>query len=132
DSAAEVVRHVEPDARLAVAPDGALLMAQPDICQNYNYFYDLYRPDADGNWKRLTRCSRFRFAAPIEDGRIAALRVETGAAEVVMLDRQGAVERSLYRAAEGEALTGLAARGDSVVVTSLRAGRWSLLEVATG
>jgi len=132
DSAAEVVRHVEPDARLAVAPDGALLMAQPDICQNYNYFYDLYRADTDGGWKRLTRCSRFRFAAPVEDGRIAALRVEAGAAEVVMLDRQGAVERSLYRAAEGEALTGLAARGDSVVVTSLRAGRWSLLEVATG
>jgi hypothetical protein len=130
--AAEVVRDVELDARLAVAPDGTLLLAQPDICRNYNYLYDLYAAGAGGSWKRLTRCGRFRFAAPLADGRIAALRVEAGRAEVVMLDRQGAVERPLYRAAQEEALTGLAAKDGSVVVTSQRAGRWSLLEVAGG
>jgi hypothetical protein len=129
---AEVVRDVEQDARLSAAPDGTLLLAQPDICRNYSYLYDLHQAAPDGGWKRLTRCGRFRFAAPLEDGRIAALRVEAGTAEIVMLDRQGGVERSLYRAAQGEALTGLAARGGSVVVTSQRAGRWSLLEIAEG
>jgi len=42
------------------------------------------------------------------------------------------VERSLYRAKDGEALSGLAARGRTVVTTSLSGGRWSLIEVGTG
>jgi hypothetical protein len=129
---AEVVREVEQDARLALGPEGGLVLAQPEICRNYNYFYDLYQPDGHGAWRRLTRCRRFRFAAPLEDGRIAALRVEAGLSEVVLLDRNGAVERVLYRAEEGEALSGIAAKGRSVVVASLRGGRWSLLDLADG
>jgi hypothetical protein len=129
DARPEVLREVELDARLAASADGALVLAEPDICRNYNYLYDLYRPEADGGWSRLTRCGRFRFAAPLEDGRIAALRVEAGRSEVVLLDRTGAVQRVLYSAAQGEALSGIAAKGASVVVASLRAGRWALLEV---
>src|SRR3954447_4107555 len=132
NGAFEAIRDVEQDARLAAAPDGTLVVAQADICRNYNYLYDLYRARADGDWERLSRCGRFRFAAPLEDGRIAALRVDAGTTEIVMLDRAGAVERSLYRAADGEALTGLAASGTSVVATSLRGGRWSLIEVGDG
>jgi hypothetical protein len=126
----EVVREAELDARLSAAHDGALVLAEPDICRNYSYFYDLYRPEADG-WRRLTRCGRFRFAAPLEDGRIAALRGEAGRSEAVLLDRDGMLERVLYRAAQGEALNGIAAKGASIVVSSLRGGRWSLLEVGS-
>src|SRR4051812_3728394 len=132
NGAPEAIRYVEQDARLAAAPDGTLVVAQAEICRNYNYFYDLYRARGHADWERLSRCGRFRLAAPLEDGRIAALRVDAGTIEIVMLDRGGAVERSLYRAADGEALTGLAASGTSVVATSLRGGRWSLIEVADG
>jgi hypothetical protein len=132
DSKPEAIRDVELDTRLAVAQDGAVLVAQADVCDNYNYFYDLYRVSAERDWNRLTRCARLRFSAPLENGRIAALRVEGGNAEVVMLDGHGAVQRVLYRAAPGEALTGLAARRSSVVVTSERAGRGALIEVADG
>src|SRR3954470_6591953 len=132
NGASEAIRDVEQDARLAAAPDGTLVVAQADICRNYNYLYDLYRARGDGDWERLLRCGRFRLAAPLEDGRIAALRVNAGTTEIVMLDRAGAVERSLYRAADAEALTGLAAKGASVVATTLRGGRWSLIEVAEG
>ena len=128
----ETVRDVERGARLAATGSGGLVVAQPEICDEYNYYYDLYQVGPEGGWDRLTRCGRFRFAAPIDDGRIAAVRVEKGQGEVVVLDGKGAVERSLYRAAPGEALTGLAARGASVALTSLRDGRWSLIEIADG
>lgn len=131
-SGAETVREVEGDARLALSERDELLVAQPDICGNYNYFYDLYRFGPDRDWSRLTTCGRFRFAAPLEDGRIAAMRVERGEGEVVVLDRKGAVERTLYRATPGESLTGLAARGSTVALTSLRDGRWSLIEIVEG
>jgi hypothetical protein len=128
----EAVRDVERDARLAAPESGGLVVAQPEICDDYNYYYDLYQVGPDGGWDRLTRCGRFRFAAPLDDGRIAAVRVDRGQGEVVVLDRKGAVERSLYRAAPGESLTGLTARGAAVALTSLRDGRWSLIEIADG
>ena len=128
----ETVRNVESGTRLAALPDGELLLAQPEICTNYNYYYDLYRLGPGGGLTRLTECGRFRFAAPLDDGRIAAVRVVNGEAEVVLLNSRGGLERSLYRAAPGEALTGLAARGDTAVVTSLRDERWSLVEIAEG
>jgi len=129
---AETVREVERDARLAIFGGGELVVAQPEICNDYNYFYDLFQFGPDGDWNRLTTCGRFRFAAPLEDGRIAVVRVEKGEGDVFVLDRKGAVERTLYRAAPGESLTGIAARGGNVVLTSLRDGSWSLIEIGDG
>ncbi|HET7201665.1 MAG TPA: hypothetical protein VFI80_12720 [Burkholderiales bacterium] len=129
---AEFVRQVEPGTRLAASPRGELLLAQLEICGNYNYYYDLYRLSPGGGLERLTRCGRFRFAAPLADGRIAAVRVAGGVGEVVVLNGEGGFERLLYRAAQGEALTGLAARGDAVVVTSLRGRLWSLSKIESG
>jgi len=128
----ESVRSVESSTRLSASPRGEVLLSKLEICRNYNYYYDLYRLGREGDLDRLTDCGRFRFAAPLDDGRIVSIRVVEGEAEVVVVNREGAVERSLYRTAPGEALTGLAARGDAAVVTSLRDGRWSLVEIAGG
>jgi hypothetical protein len=132
DGKPEVVREVEVDTRLAAAKNGGVIAAQADICGNYNYFYDVYETGAQGGWKRLTRCARLRYAAPLDEARLAAIRVVRGTGEVVVLDRKGEVERVLYRAARGEALTGLAAQGGSVVVTSQRAGRGVVMELSRG
>jgi len=129
---AEAVREVVTGTRLAAFSDGEVLLSKPEICDNYNYYYDLYRLSPGGGLERLTRCGRFRFAAPLDDGRIAAIRVVNGEGEVVLLDSRGGFERSLYRAAPGEELSGLAARGDTAAVTSLRDGRWSLVEISGG
>jgi hypothetical protein len=128
----ETVRSVEPGTRLSVSPHGELLISRLEICGNYNYYYDLYRLEPGGGVDRLTQCGRFRFAAPLDDGAIAAIRVVNGEAEVVRVDRDGTAGRPLYRAAPGEALTGIAARGDTVIVTRLRNERWSLVEIAEG
>ena len=131
-AAPEVVREVEQDTRLAATAGGSVLASELDICKNHNLLYDLYEVAADGKRTRLTDCGRNRFAAPLGDGRIAALRVSAGEADVVVLDPRGALERTLYRAAQGESLSGLAARAGTVVVTSLRDGRWSLLDITGG
>ena len=83
----------------------------------------------DRRSKRLTDCGRNRFSAPLDDGRIVVIKVLKGGAEVVILDSSGKPLRTLYRATAGESLTGLAARGDSVVVTMLRGEQWSLVDV---
>jgi hypothetical protein len=132
DGRRKVVRDVEHDTRVFAAGDGGVILAQPEICRNYRHYYDLFRVSAEGRTRRLTECGRYRFVAPLEDARLAALRVDGGAAEVLLLDADGREVRSLYRAAAGESLTGLATRGDRVVVTRLLDGSWSLLELGDG
>jgi hypothetical protein len=126
------IRQVEPGTRLAAGTGGSLLVSLEDICGNYNLLYDLYTIDARDHWQRLTRCGRDRFAAQLDDGRFATIRVTGGEAQVVLLDPAGKQLAILYRAAAGESLTGLAARGTAIVVTSLKDARWSLIEVSEG
>lgn len=129
---AAAIARVEEGTRLAATPDGAPLLSKFEVCANYNIYYDLYRVGVGGGLDRVTECGRYRLAAPLEDGRIVALRIVGGQGEVVVLGRDGAEERMLYRTVRGEALTGLAAKGEAVAVTSLRDGRWSLVEIAQG
>ena len=126
------VTEVEPQTRVALSPAGDAFVSKPEICGDYSVYYDLYRVGADGSLERMTECGRYRFAAPLANGRIAAIRVVGGVAEVLLLGRDGAEERVLYRGARGEALTGLDAKDGAVVVTSLREGRWSLVEIVDG
>jgi len=113
----EPVLEIELMTRLWASPRGEVLLSKLEICRNYNYYYDLYRLVPKGDLHRLTDCGRFRFAAPLEDGRIVAIRVMNGEAEVLLLNSRGEPERSLYRAAPGEALTGLAARAETLTTT---------------
>jgi hypothetical protein len=124
---ARALRAVEPDARLSVSPNGSAVLAQPEICRNYNYFYELNRVTPEGDLQRLSRCGRYRLAAPLDDGRVIALKIDGGLSQVVTLDGE-----VLYRAASGESLTGIAAKGGLVAVTSLRDDRWSLITIAGG
>jgi hypothetical protein len=122
---ARKVREVEQDTRLAAAGEG-VLVSELDVCRNYNLLYGLYALDASGARKSLADCDRYRLAAQLGDGRIAAVRADGGVAEVV-------IDKSVvYRGAPGESLTGIAARGSRVVVTSLRHDVWSLVDITSG
>ena len=127
--AAGSVRETEFDTRIASFGSEGLLLSQLEICDNYNLYYDLYRVDTSGRRKRLTECGRYRFASLLEDGRIVVVRLAGGTAEVALLDAAGQELRRLYRAVPGESIVGLAAKGDAVIVSSLRDGRWSLVDV---
>ena len=128
--AAAAIVDVEPGTRLAASSSGELLISKLEVCGNYSVYYDLYRLTAGGTLARVTQCGRYRFTVPLADGRIVALRFVAGVSEVVLLSREGMEQRVLYRSARGEAVTGLDARGETVVVTRLRDGRWSLVEIA--
>jgi len=128
---ARMVRATESDTHLAPAPDDGVLMAEQDICRNHSLLYNLHYVDSRGTRRTISRCQRHRLAAEMGAGRIAALRVEGGVAEVVVLEN-GAPVRSLYRAGAGESVSGIAASGEHVVITALRAGVWALLDVSDG
>jgi hypothetical protein len=126
-----VVRATESDTHLAPAADDGVLVAEQDICRNHNLLYNLHHVDSRGTRRTISQCQRHRFAAEMGAGRVAALRVDRGVAEVVVLE-SGTPVRSLYRASAGESVSGIAASDERVVITALRAGIWALLDVSDG
>src|SRR5258708_1232545 len=122
------LRATEPDTRLAAGADDGVLMAELEICRDHNLFYNLHHVDALGRRSKLTDCERHRFAAALDEGRVAAVRVDAGDAEVVVLEH-GKPVQTLYRTAQGETISGLAAKGLRIVITTLRDGRWTLVEI---
>ena len=131
DSPPHVVREVERDSRLFDAGESGVLLSELDICGNHNLLYQLRRVDEKGNVRPVTHCARDRFAAALDDNRVASVRVSEGSAELVLLGPDGTA-RALYRAPPGDSISGLAAKGQRIVITRLRASQWALVDISDG
>ncbi len=127
---ARAVQDVERDTRVFNARAEEVVVAQLEICGNHNLLYGLHSVDERGATREITHCARDRFAAALDDGRIATVRLTEGSTQVMVIGREGA--RTLYRTRPGESISGLAAKGSRVVVTRLRASQWALVDVSDG
>ena len=78
-------------AHLTVHARAGVLIAQPEVYRNANYFYDLYRVDLErGGLQRLTHGARYRYAVWSPDGtRILAVHNEGGKHALHLLDDAG-------------------------------------------
>jgi hypothetical protein len=120
------------NARIDVNPNGSVLIAQPDICDNYNLFFDLYLWNTSDGIKRLTQCQRYRHAV-WAGSRIAALKHEAGIASLDILKMQGGVlhkERTLYSAIDGIEAIDLSASADGARVALIikQTHAWQVIE----
>jgi hypothetical protein len=128
DGRRERVARVNSGARLSVAPDGGVLLTQPDICHSLHYVYDVHRLE-DGRLRRLTHCAHLRRA--VQAGSVVlALQLLEGATRLVRVAADGSVQ-PLYTPADGTELLDLAATADgrAVHVVARRAGDWRVLEL---
>jgi hypothetical protein len=129
DGRRERVARVNGGARVSVAPDGRVLLAQPDICHSLHLVYDLYRLEGD-RLHRLTRCAHLRRAVQAGDA-VLALQLTEGATRLVRVAADGGVQ-PLHVPADGSELLDLAptADGRGVHLLSRRGGDWRVLELA--
>lgn len=119
-------------ARIDTRADGKVLIAQPDICRNYNYYYDLYTWSAAEGTQRKTRCGRYRRAVWLGD-QVAALRMNGGVATLAILEQRGRElheTRTLYQTPERVEAIDLAASpdGQRIALIVKQAGDWQVLE----
>lgn len=120
---------VQKDAQIDVAPNGDVLIAQPDICNWRHLAFDLYRLEYDGTLRQLTHCARLRHA--VQSGSsIIAIQQADGATRLVQLDYEGRPQRVLWEPALDTSLIDLAASPDGrrVSVASKRGGQWRIDE----
>ena len=129
------------DARLDVSATGNILLVQPDIVNQHDFFNDLYvvRPDLWGSLQRLTTGGRWREAVwwpttQADATGFAGLKQgDDGLLSLWRMDAQGVAQTELYRASPDELLLGLSADAlhperSALAFISLQKGLWRLME----
>ena len=127
--------YVNSGAVVDVGPDGKVLIAQPDICNNHSFYYDLYTWSSAEGLQRKTQCSRYRRAV-WAGGQIAALHMEGGISRLIMLEqheKSWRELRTLYQTPDRVEAVDLAASPDGkhVALVIKQAGAWQVLEFDT-
>jgi hypothetical protein len=123
---------VNSGAQIEVRVDGKVLIAQPDVCRNFNYYYDLYTWSTSGGLQRETSCGRYRRAVWLGD-QIAALRMAGGVSTLSILEKHenGWREaRTLYQTPERVEAVDLAGSPDGkhIALAIKQAKAWQVLE----
>ncbi len=131
------VTRVHPFARIDYHPEAGILLSQPEVVDNYQFLFDLYRVDPDsGRVRRLTRGGRYSFGAWDPTGEhIAAVQVRSGQSRLLLLDAEGRERAVLREGRDGEILSKLDFAPDGRrIALSVWRGRWDLevLDLDTG
>lgn len=124
--------NVNAGTHIDVRADGTVLLAQPDICRNFNYFYDLYTWSKADGLQRKTSCGRYRRAVWLGE-RVAALRTVGGVTTLSLLEQSpnGWHESgTLYQTPEQVEAVDLAASPDRkhLALSIKQANAWQVLE----
>lgn len=118
DGTRRALARVQRGARLDVAADGTVLLAQPERCDTHYLAYDLFRLEGT-QLRPLTDCAHLRRAVQA-GGRIVALQLDAGRTRLVGLDAQGGEPTELWVPADGTELVDLAALDDGAVAIVTR------------
>ena len=123
---------VKSGAHIDVGADGKVLIAQPDICRNFSFYYDLYTWSETAGVQRLTTCGRYRRAVWLSDN-IVALRTVGGVSTLSLLERnqkEWRETRTLYQTPDQVEAIDLAASPDGkhIALAIKQAGAWQVLE----
>ncbi|CBL47207.1 conserved hypothetical protein [gamma proteobacterium HdN1] len=102
------VAEIKQFLQLDVHAQEGILASALGICDNTNAYADLMRWNGS-RWKRITQCGRYLsgYWSP-NGGQIAAVSMHGGQARIELLHANGERIRTVYRAAVGEAVGGLA------------------------
>ncbi|MBX3599148.1 MAG: hypothetical protein KF863_00890 [Rubrivivax sp.] len=118
DGSRRALTRVQRGARLDVAADGRVLVAQPERCDTHYLSYDLFRLEGT-RLRALTDCAHLRRAVQA-GGQLFALQLDAGRTRLVRLDGAGGVSAVLLAPADGSELVDLAALDDGAVAVVTR------------
>jgi hypothetical protein len=97
--------EVHAGARIDVDARYGVLIAQPEICREYNVYADVYRFDLTAmTMQRLTKCGRYRSAAWTPDGQIIAVQMSQGQSALQQLSAGGEKLAVLWQGDENSIL----------------------------
>jgi len=126
----QAVAEVQSGARLSLHPQRGMLIAQPERCDAFSVYYDLFTlATGSSTPQRLTHCGRFRLAVWSPDGSaIAAVQHIAGKPVLVLLDADGHQKQVLHNGASGDIISALDWHGDTLAIVQQRDEQWDIYE----
>lgn len=100
------VAELHSGARIDVHKDAGVLIAQPEYCEEYNQYYDLYiiKPGED-EARAITSCGRYRSAAWSPDGeKIVAVHTDKSISQLQILNKQGKKLSTIWQGKDNEVI----------------------------
>lgn len=128
----EELAVVNADASFAIAKNNIVYISQPDLCDEYRYFYDLYKLDVlSGSLEQLTKCARYKHVVVNAAGQLIAVRTEASKPQIDLLDAKANKIKTLWRGQYGDVINqiDLSEKRNALLVTrkQLNAG-WGVFE----
>jgi hypothetical protein len=124
----ERIAEVQAGARLSLHPQRGLLVAQPERCDAFSAYYDLFTLTTNTRkLKRLTHCGRYRLAVWSPDGsEIAAVQHVAGKPSLVLLDADGKPKQTLLSGADTDIISSLDWHGDTIAIIQQHDTQWDI------
>lgn len=125
-------------AQIDVRADGAVLIAQPEMCDSYELMFDLYQWSETHGLQRMTRCQRYLKGVWLgTEGQIVAVRNDRGGmTHLELFDSSTQTAKVLVAGEAARSWLDVAAMPDgrAVVALSKRGGVFSVvrIDIASG
>jgi len=125
------ITEIHGGARMDVHKEKGVLLAQPEYCDEYNRYYDLYIIKHGGNkLKRITECGRYRSASWSADGsQIIAVHTDKGISQLHVLGEDGKKQSVVWQGKDNEVVAqpDWSADGLHIVAAVFRSGTgWNI------
>ncbi|MEM7209970.1 MAG: hypothetical protein AAF434_19270 [Pseudomonadota bacterium] len=131
DDAPIELAHLNPGATIDAHAQNGVVIAQPEICNNYSIYFDLFIY-SDNTTERLTHCARYieaRWSAQGEG--FIAVHASNGVYALHQLNRDGSLDQVLWTGNDTDVLGGVdvAPDGNQLVAAVWRAeSGWNIEE----
>ena len=130
DNKIEHIADLHYAARLDMHDQAGALISQPEICDNYTVYYDLYRIAKGSNVaERLTHCARYVFSSWSPNAEnIIAVNMSLGQSSLHRLNANGELLEILWQGEHDEVISQIdwSADGNQLVASVWHDGNWNL------
>ena len=132
--AATEITTLQHNASFDIHASGKILISQPEVCEEYNIYYDLFILDNGNNQPRqITHCGQYHYASWHPSGdTIAAIKVMPLYSRIDLLKSDGSLIKTLWSSDENTRLSTLDwnGHGDRIVTTQHKEHEgWNIYEL---
>jgi len=116
-----------------VGSKDSIYISQPDYCDEYRFYYDVYRYDVvSEEITKLTECSRYKHIVASSDNNLIAVKTVAAIPQIDLLDDNAKRIKTLWKGKYGDVISDIdwSEKRNSVLVTKKQLNQsWNIYEI---
>ena len=111
----------------------SIYISQPEYCDEYRFYYDLYRYDVvNEEITKLTECSRYKHIVASSDNKLLAVKTIAAIPQIDLLDKNAKLIKTLWKGKYGDVISDIdwSEKRNSFLVTKKQLNQsWNIYEI---